>query len=185
MTDIRRTVLWVVFTMSLVLLWDGWQKYNGHPSMFSPAAPKPAATAAAGNAPNAASTAALPGAAGAAQPAGAPAPVVGEKVTIKTDVLTVTLDSLGGDVTRVELPKYLATPEPALFDPLLEAVGLKSKPQQAAEPIVLLDATRSYRAQSGLVGTKGEQLPTHYTQMSVLPGERELKDGANELVVKL
>ena len=37
MTDIRRTVLWVVFTMSLVLLWDGWQKHNGHPSMFSPA----------------------------------------------------------------------------------------------------------------------------------------------------
>jgi len=31
MTDIRRTVLWVVFTMSLVLLWDGWQKHNGHP----------------------------------------------------------------------------------------------------------------------------------------------------------
>jgi hypothetical protein len=24
MTDIRRTILWVVFTMSLVLLWDGW-----------------------------------------------------------------------------------------------------------------------------------------------------------------
>ena len=45
MTDIRRTVLWVVFTMSLVLLWDGWQKHNGHPSMFSPApvAKQPAA----------------------------------------------------------------------------------------------------------------------------------------------
>ena len=45
MTDIRRTVLWVVFTMSLVLLWDGWQKHNGHPSMFSPA-PKTATSSA-------------------------------------------------------------------------------------------------------------------------------------------
>ena len=44
MTDIRRTVLWVVFTMSLVLLWDGWQKHNGHPSMFSPT-PKTVSTA--------------------------------------------------------------------------------------------------------------------------------------------
>ena len=26
MTDIRRTVLWVVFTASLFLLWDGWQR---------------------------------------------------------------------------------------------------------------------------------------------------------------
>ncbi|HLO96648.1 MAG TPA: membrane protein insertase YidC, partial [Burkholderiaceae bacterium] len=46
MTDIRRTVLWMVFTASLVLLWDGWQKYNGHPSMFSPTPAKPVASAA-------------------------------------------------------------------------------------------------------------------------------------------
>jgi hypothetical protein len=42
MTDIRRTLLWVVFTMSLVLLWDGWNKHTGQPSMFS-ASPRPAA----------------------------------------------------------------------------------------------------------------------------------------------
>ncbi|MFN5701624.1 MAG: membrane protein insertase YidC, partial [Betaproteobacteria bacterium] len=46
MTDMRRTLLWVIFTMSLVLLWDAWQKHNGQPSMFSPAAPKAAAPAA-------------------------------------------------------------------------------------------------------------------------------------------
>ena len=57
MTDIRRTVLWVVFTMSLVLLWDGWQKHNGHPSMFSPSAPKAVATA-----PNGAASGGVPAA---------------------------------------------------------------------------------------------------------------------------
>ena len=36
MSDIRRTVLWVVFSMSLVMLWDGWNKHNGRPSMFGP-----------------------------------------------------------------------------------------------------------------------------------------------------
>ena len=36
MNDIRRTLLWVVFSMSLVLLWDGWNKHNGEPSLISP-----------------------------------------------------------------------------------------------------------------------------------------------------
>ena len=42
MTDIRRTLLWVVFTMSLVLLWDAWLKHSGQPSMFGPSKPAPA-----------------------------------------------------------------------------------------------------------------------------------------------
>ena len=29
MTDMRRTILWVVFTASLFLLWDAWNKHNG------------------------------------------------------------------------------------------------------------------------------------------------------------
>ena len=37
MTDIRRTLLWVVFTMSLVLLWDAWNKHTGQPSLFGSA----------------------------------------------------------------------------------------------------------------------------------------------------
>ena len=45
MTDMRRTLLWVVFTMSLVLLWDAWNKHTGQPSIFGGSAPKPAATA--------------------------------------------------------------------------------------------------------------------------------------------
>ena len=183
MTDIRRTVLWVVFTMSLVLLWDGWQKHNGHPSMFSPAAPKPVATA--GSAP-----AAVPAAAGgltaqAAAPATSTvAAAPSETFTIKTDVLTVTLDSRGGDVTRVELPKFLNTPEQGWTDPLLQALGLRAKPELKPSPIVLLDPAHGYKAQTGLVGTAGEQLPTHNVPMTLVAGERELKDGANELSVR-
>ena len=52
MNDMRRTLLWVVFTMSLVLLWDGWNKHTGQPSLFGPtmvpaAASSPAALPAA------------------------------------------------------------------------------------------------------------------------------------------
>jgi hypothetical protein len=36
--DIKRTILWVIFSMSLVLLYDNWQRANGHASMFFPSA---------------------------------------------------------------------------------------------------------------------------------------------------
>ncbi|MCV2363117.1 membrane protein insertase YidC [Paucibacter sp. DJ1R-11] len=184
MTDIRRTVLWVVFTMSLVLLWDGWQKHNGHPSMFSPPAAKPVAAAGSAAQPGVPAAAGL--AAGATAVPGAPVAARSEKLNISTDVMTITLDTQGGDVTHVELPKYLASPEPGLFDPLLQAVGLKDKPKVEPKPIVLMDAaTQSYKAQTGLVGTRGEQLPTHNTLMTVTTPERKLADGANELLVRL
>ncbi|MBE0548657.1 MAG: hypothetical protein IH627_13630, partial [Rubrivivax sp.] len=44
MTDMRRTLLWVVFTMSLVLLWDAWSKHTGQPSLFG-GSPRPVASA--------------------------------------------------------------------------------------------------------------------------------------------
>lgn len=185
MTDIRRTVLWVVFTMSLVLLWDGWQKHNGHPSMFTPSVPKPVAGAGAGAAPAAPGASAVAGAAAPAGATAAPAALVGEKLVITTDVLSVTLDTLGGDVVRAELLKYLSAPEPGVFDPLLETIGVKKKAEAPKHPVVLMDPARSYKAQSGLVGTKGEQLPTHNTPMTVVTGDRELKDGSDLLVVKL
>ena len=48
MTDMRRTLLWVVFTMSLVLLWDAWNKHTGQPSFFGGGA-RPTAAASRGD----------------------------------------------------------------------------------------------------------------------------------------
>ena len=45
MNDIRRSILWVVFGFSMVLLWDQWQVYNGHKATFFPS-PTPAASTA-------------------------------------------------------------------------------------------------------------------------------------------
>ena len=44
MNDMRRTLLWVVFTMSLLMLLDRWHVYNGEPSMFGPSKPVPTAS---------------------------------------------------------------------------------------------------------------------------------------------
>ncbi len=45
MNDIRRTILWVIFGFSLVMLWDQWQVYNGKPATFFPMGSKTTATA--------------------------------------------------------------------------------------------------------------------------------------------
>ena len=180
MNDMRRTILWVVFSVSLVLLWDAWNIHTGKPPMFAPrpaavaaSAVLPGASAAAGSA---AVPAAVPGSATAvaalpssvpASGAGAAAPLQAEKVTITTDVLKATLDSRGGDLVRLELLKY----------------------SDAADPlkrVVLFDQSteRVYLAQTGLVTTQpGISLPNHLTLMQVLPGERTLTDGAKSLTL--
>ena len=185
MTDIRRTILWVVFSMSLFLIWDAWNKHNGQPSFFSP--PHAAAPAAAGAAPGAASsvvTPAVPGAGAVPVPAtanpaqgaaavvpaaSAPAAAVPTaSVTITTDVVKATLDSTGGSLDRVELLKEL-------------------DPHDHTKHVVLLDesAHRLYVAQTGLVPPAGGAgLPNHHTPMTIVPGERTLQPGQNELQVK-
>jgi YidC/Oxa1 family membrane protein insertase len=170
MTDMRRTLLWVVFSMSLVLIWDAWNKHNGQPSLFSPA---PAKTVAAGAAPGAsalptpAAPAAVPGTLAAMAPAAAAsaAPTVSERVVFATDVINATLDTAGGTLDRVEL---LGKPDPV----------------DHSKNVVVLDRSseRLYLAQTGLIPPAGGAgLPNHHTLMTLVPGERSLKDGANEL----
>ncbi len=174
MNDIRRTILWVIFGFSMVLLWDKWQVHNGHKALFFPApaasASAPAAekaatlpTSGAASVPAAtavqAGAAAVPGAA-----AQAAAPVRREPVEISTDVLRLRFDSEGGSLIHAEL---------------LQHVDLVDR----SKHFVLLDdsAQRVYMAQTGLIGGG---FPTHKTVMNVVPGERELKDGAQELSVR-
>ena len=35
----KRTVLWIVFAVSLIVLWNNWMVANGKQSLFSPAPP--------------------------------------------------------------------------------------------------------------------------------------------------
>lgn len=174
MTDIRRTLLWVVFSMSLVLIWDGWQKHNGNPSMFSPApAPTVASAPAAGSAPGALPAPAGVGASGVpaagAVPVAATVAAPAEKVVVTTDLLKVTIDGNGASVNHTEL---LLQADP--FDPKKNVVVFDNTP-----------ATRVYLAQTGLIPSSGAQaLPNHFTVMTRVPGDTSLKEGQNELQVK-
>jgi YidC/Oxa1 family membrane protein insertase len=51
MNDIRRTILWVIFGFSMVLLWDKWQLHNGNKATFFPSPAAVTAPPAAASAP--------------------------------------------------------------------------------------------------------------------------------------
>ena len=171
MNDIRRTILWVIFGFSMVLLWDQWQVHNGQKATFFPSPAKPAVVAT--TAP-AASTTSVPvgqvvmgsnqiSAVDAAQPAPAR-----ERLVVSTDVLKLSFDTEGGSLVEAEFLKHRDLTD-------------------QGKNFVLLDQSkdRVYLAQTGLIaGAAGGAFPTHKTLMTVASTERELKDGSNELVVK-
>lgn len=166
MNDIRRTILWVIFGFSIVLLWDQWQIHNGRPATFFPTPAPATATAPAQDKPADVPEASAQSASGAAALPDMPetAPVVREKVTVSTDVLRLTFDGQGGAVVNAELLDY-------------------AQNESLKQPFVLFEdsAKRVYVAQTGLVGG---DFPTHKTVMNLLPGDRELKDGQDELQVR-
>jgi YidC/Oxa1 family membrane protein insertase len=174
MNDIRRSILWVIFGISMVLLWDQWQVYNGHKATFFPSPSAPAKVsaplgAASVPAPLAAApgttVAGVPGAVAAAPAIAAPA-VPKERVVVDTDVLKLTFDTEGGSLVRTEFLKH---------------IDMTDKTRN----VVLLDESkdREYVAQTGLIAS-GATLPYHKTVMTLVPGPRSLKDGENELVLR-
>ncbi|NKI94287.1 membrane protein insertase YidC [Rhizobacter sp. SG703] len=194
MTDMRRTLLWVVFSMSLVLIWDAWSRHNGQPSLFGPqpVTTAPVAAAGPGSAPAGVPTAATGSTttATAAVPAApAASAVVSERVVIQTDLVKATLDSKGGTLARVELLTQHEQLQQDLWQKVQELVGMTPRHDEQFQKknVVVLDesAQRLYVAQSGLIpAAGGSGLPNHLTVMSLVPGERTLKDGSNELQVR-
>jgi YidC/Oxa1 family membrane protein insertase len=197
MTDTRRTILWVVFSMSLFLIWDAWRTHNGEPPFFGP--PRASKPASVGAPP--ASTAALPSAVPSPASAGAPTAAVpgastaavaaappSQTVTVTSDLVKATLDSQGGTLDRLEFLQQKDQPPQGLFDAFIHLFGSDAAKARQAEPnVVLFDrsAVRSYVAESGLVPPAGGTgLPNHRTPMTILPGERTLQPGQNELAVK-
>lgn len=167
--DNRRLILLLVFSFSLIMLWDAWQRQSLPKAPT--AAATPSSTAAAGPGVGAVPTPTLPPAAAAAVPGAAPVPaevaVVPGAATakVRTDLYVVDISSQGGDITRLELVRHPETED-------------KSK------HFVLFDngGKHIYLAQSGVIG---EGLPNHKTEWKLAAGEHVLKDGEQQLEVRL
>jgi YidC/Oxa1 family membrane protein insertase len=162
--DNRRLILLLVFSFSLIMLWDAWQKQS-QPKLAPTAKTAPMAGAAAGAVP----TPTLPPAGPAAVPGAVPgsAAVVAGAATakIRTDLYVVEISSLGGDITRLELVRHPETED-------------KSK------NFLLFDngGKHIYLGQSGVIG---EGMPNHKTEWKLVAGEHVLKDGEQKLEVRL
>ncbi len=192
MNDIRRTILWVIFGFSLVLLWDQWQVHNGNKPTFLPSA-HPTAPVTQPVAPAATGSAALPAAASAGGnssatvPAQAAAPA-GEKVTVSTDVFKAVIDGQGGTLSRLQLRKYAdETNNHGLVEWFKKMVGMPVPLNEVKDVVLMEDgspATR-YVAQTGLLNPvdTGARFPNHLTAMTAKPGPRELAEGQNTLEV--
>jgi YidC/Oxa1 family membrane protein insertase len=184
----QRTILWVIFSMSLLFLWDAWQRHQGQPSLFggpTASAPKSASTGPAsgganvpsGGTPEPAVDKSIP----AAGPSSVPPVAAGQSATtssasaapsvrLSNDVLSIDIDPVGGEVQRAELLKYSDTE-----DAKLNVVLLDEKP-----------GGRIYVAQTGLIGAPtGTSWPNHRTPFEVQPGERTLADGKDAVAVTL
>jgi YidC/Oxa1 family membrane protein insertase len=180
MNDIRRTILWVIFGFSIILLWDNWQVHNGKQATFFPAPPtanttaasaSPAAPTASNASPSSpssvptASNASTAGVGMAAVPGQATAPAKPrERLEVTTDVYRLVFDSEGGSLVQAEL---------------LQHADLADRTRN----FVLFDesAQRVYMAQTGLIGG---DFATHKTPMTAAPGARSLAEGENELNIR-
>jgi len=153
--DTKRLVLFVVFSMSILMLWDAWQRQN------APATPFPqVATVTPGQADNAAVSSAN-------VPLDTDYKLVsGQRISVTTDLYKADIETTGGDLRRLELLKHKAAEDKTSNFVLLD---------DAAKPMV-------YVAQTGLIG--GE-LPSHNAVFTSSASSYQMQEGNDTLEVRL
>ncbi len=171
--DIRRTILWMIFSFSLLLLWNNWQMYNGKASLFggSSSTTQNAQQATPANAPADASIPTAVATGNGAVDTSVPGekPVLAspsEKVIVSNDVFDLTFDTMGAQLVKSELKRYSATGEPD-------------------QPMVLLDDSDSavYMAQTGVIGAPaGLSYPTHLTPFQLVSSDHAFKGDTAQVI---
>ena len=171
MMETQRLIALVVFSFSALLLWDAWQKHNAPkippPPPASVAAGVPPAPKAADPSVPAPPTSAQPPAtdAPAAPPSPAAATANGTPLIVRTDLLELEINTLGGDIRRVTMLRVFSALD-------------RSKPLTLLEP----SAKHFFIAQSGLLG---EGMPTHLTPYEAEGRDFVLREGSDTLDVVL
>ncbi len=173
--DFQRLFLFLIFAFSLVLVWDGWQRYQ-HPEQNTQSGvatrkdlsvPQEIPPSAVQAAPNAKQTDFLPDSGSSRDVAGTQAgQATGKTIHVKTDFLDVEISSVGGDISRLALLE-----QPDSLD--------------RSKPLVLFQrgqGTHNYYAQSGLLGPN---LPNHKSPFIAEQDQYELAENAQQLQVRL
>jgi YidC/Oxa1 family membrane protein insertase len=165
--DFKKTILWAVFSMSGLMLYNNWQVHEGKPSMFggNSASNVVATDKAPSNKVDIPSPVQNPNI-----PASNQAPAVSssaiessEKFVLQNDVLALEISANGGNIINAKLPKQL-TPE--------------------KKPVELFQYTPSHKyfARSGLIALGNADLPNHTSSFKLVQSG---KDGSGKPFIVL
>lgn len=169
MLDYIRFALYALLVMFSFLIYQAWDKDHPAPVNEAPAASQAASLPAAVSMTPAAATQSAVQPAQAAMPgSSASAAVPGQIITVKTDLLQISINTRGGDIVGADLLKFP------------ESLGSKT-------PFVLLneDPKTRYIAESGLLGKQGPDTPEQAALYTATQTAYTLEPGQNQVVVKL
>ena len=158
--DTKRLILFVIFSFSLLMLWDAWQKHNAPEPLPATAETQDASIpqAARSDLPVAPAQTDLPQSTGFKLEKG-------QRIRIETDLYRGEIDTVGGDLRKLEL--------------------LQHRADNSEENFVLLDDAASpllYVAQTGLIGG---DLPTHRSVFTSVADSYKMAAGTDRLEVRL
>jgi YidC/Oxa1 family membrane protein insertase len=164
--DFKKTILWAVFSLSGLMLYNNWQVHEGKPSMFGGApalAPTPVDKATPSNKVDVPKQIT-----GSAATAAAPTTNVGsiegaEKFVLQNDVLVLEISASGANVTDAKL---------------LKALTAEQKPIELFQ----YTPTHKYFARSGLITLNNNDLPNHTSTFKLLQSG---KDGSGRPFIVL
>ena len=159
--DTQRLILLVIFSFSLLMLWEAWEKDRRPKPPPPPAAQQSIPLPSKPPAPSAAAPGTIAPTAGGVPAASAPQQ--GEIVRVSTDLIAAEVDTVGGTLKRVELLRHKDS-------------------KDLSKNLTLLGPGHHYEAQSGLAGEGG---PNHRTMWRVQPGERSLAAGRDAFELRL
>ena len=160
--DFQRLFLFLIFSFSIVLLWDGWQ---GSQQLVSQNPTSAASSVSAVPSVQRSESAKVVPSASEQLTAVPVADKSGKKIRVITDVLSLQINTIGGDIRRLEFLKQRAS-------------------NDDSKPFVLMQKreSRTYITQSGLLGNS---LPNHNSEYLSTQDEYELADGKDTVEVNL
>ena len=154
--DPKRLILFVIFSFSILMLWEGWQRDHR---------PHPVAQTTAQQQADTGIPQAATGKPAAVQESGFSLPK-GQRIRVKTDMVLAEIDTNGADLRHLELLKHRDDAD-------------------KTRNFVLLDDSKLpavYVAQSGLIGGS---LPSHKAVFTASANDYTLQPGQDSLEVKL
>ena len=154
--DTKRLIIFIIFSFSVLMLWDSWQQQH---------APQPGASQSQSADHSVPKTVQSPLPAAPQEATGFQLQS-GQRIQVSTDLFNAVIDTAGGDLRHLELTQHRADGNTDKNFVLLDDAG----------------SPMTYVAQTGLIG---DEVPTHKAQFTSTSDHYSLQSGENKLEVRL